>query len=81
MAITVAAIDAIRAHLATIPQKDETARELTRQDAIARMSAEIWPCGRINQDNCPHGYIDRSRCGEQLNPQLARSLPEVLTWR
>jgi hypothetical protein len=31
MAITVAAIEAIRAHLGTIPQKDETARELTRQ--------------------------------------------------
>jgi hypothetical protein len=81
MAITVVAIDAIRAHLATIPQKDETARELTRQDAIPGMSAEIWPCGRINQGHSPHGYIDRSRCGEQLNPQLARSLPEVLTWR
>jgi hypothetical protein len=37
MAITVAAIDAI----ATIPQKDETARELTRQEAIARMSTEV----------------------------------------
>jgi hypothetical protein len=41
MAITVAAIDAIRTHLATIPQKDETARELTRQEAIARMSTEV----------------------------------------
>ena len=81
MAITIAAIDAIRRHLATILQKDETARELTRRDAIARMSAEVWPCGRINQGHYPHGYIDRARCGEQLNPQLARSLPEVLTWR
>jgi hypothetical protein len=36
MAITVAAIDAIRAHLATIPQKDDTTSELTRQDAIAQ---------------------------------------------
>ena len=41
MAMTVAAIDAIRTHLATIPQKDETARELTRQEAIARMSTEV----------------------------------------
>jgi hypothetical protein len=41
MAMTVAAIDAIRTHLATIPQKDETALELTRQEAIARMSTEV----------------------------------------
>jgi hypothetical protein len=49
MAITVAAIDAIRAQLATIPPKDETAREVSRQDAMARMSTEVWPCGRVNQ--------------------------------
>jgi hypothetical protein len=36
MALTVAAIDAIPAHLATIPQKDDTPRELTRQDATAQ---------------------------------------------
>ena len=41
MAITVSAIDAIRTHLATIPQKDDTARELTRQEAIVRMSTEV----------------------------------------
>jgi hypothetical protein len=69
------------AHTSTIPQKDETASELTHQDSIAGMSAEIRPCGRINQGHGPHGYIDRPRWGEQLNPQLARSLPEVLTWR
>jgi hypothetical protein len=81
MAITVAAIDAIRTHRATLPQKDDTARELTRQEAIVRMSTVIWPRGRVDQGHDPYGYIDRSRCGEQLNPQLARSLPEVLTWR
>jgi hypothetical protein len=56
--ITVVAIDAIRRHLATIPEKDGTARDLTRQEAIARMSTEIWPCGRITQDHDRHGYID-----------------------
>jgi hypothetical protein len=81
MAITVAAIDAVRRHLATVPLKDDTTRELARQETLTRMSAEIWPGGRINHGRGPHGYIDRSRCGEQLNPQLARSLPEVLTWR
>jgi hypothetical protein len=81
MAITVAATDAIPRNLATILQKGETARVLIRQVAIARLSADVWPCGRINQGHYPYGYIDRSRCGEQLNPQLARSLPEVLTWR
>jgi hypothetical protein len=68
-------------HLATIPQKDEAARELTRHDALTRMSAAIWFRGRITQGHDPRGYIDRPRCGEQLNPQLAASLPEVLTWR
>jgi hypothetical protein len=81
MAITVAAIGAIGAHLATIPQKDDTARELTRQETLPRTSAEIWSCGWVNQGHDRHEYIDGSRCGEQLNPQLARSLPEVLTWR
>jgi hypothetical protein len=41
MAMTVGAIDAIRTHLSTIPQKNDTARELTRQEAIARMSSEV----------------------------------------
>jgi hypothetical protein len=41
MAITVAEIDAIRTELSAIPQKDDAARELNREDAIARMSAEV----------------------------------------
>ena len=41
MAITVAEIDAIRTKLAAIPQKDDAARELNREEAIARMSAEV----------------------------------------
>lgn len=41
MALTVAAVDAIRAKLATVPAKDDGARELTRPEAIARMADEI----------------------------------------
>lgn len=41
MALTVAAVDAIRAKLAIVPAKDDGARELTRQEAIARMADEI----------------------------------------
>lgn len=41
MAITVAAIDAICAELAAIPQKDASARELSRDEAIARMAAAV----------------------------------------
>lgn len=41
MALTVAAIDAIRARLAAIPAKNDGARELTRQEAVARMADEI----------------------------------------
>ena len=41
MGLTVAAVDAIRAKLATVPAKDDGARELTRQEAIARMADEI----------------------------------------
>jgi hypothetical protein len=36
-----AAVDAIRAKLATVPAKDDSAREVTRQEAIARMADEI----------------------------------------
>jgi hypothetical protein len=41
MAITVAAIDAIRTELAAIPQKDDAAREINREEAITRMSTEV----------------------------------------
>lgn len=41
MGLTVAAVDAIRAKLAILPAKDDGARELTRQEAIARMTDEI----------------------------------------
>jgi hypothetical protein len=41
MALTVAAVDAIRAKLAAVPAKDDSARELTRPEAIARMADEI----------------------------------------
>ena len=41
MAITVAAIDAICAELAAIPKKDDSARELNREKAIARMAAAV----------------------------------------
>jgi hypothetical protein len=42
MALTVAAVDAIRSDLAAIPAKDESAREVTRLEAIARMRGEIF---------------------------------------
>ena len=41
MALTVAVVDAIRADLAAVPAKDESAREVTRLEAIARMRGEI----------------------------------------
>ena len=41
MALTVAVVDAIRADLAAVPPKDESAREVTRLEAIARMRGEI----------------------------------------
>jgi hypothetical protein len=41
MALTVGAVDAIRARLAAIPHKDESAREVTRLEALARMRGEI----------------------------------------
>jgi hypothetical protein len=41
MAITIAAIDAICAELAAIPKKDDSARELNREEAIARMAAAV----------------------------------------
>src|SRR6266446_10866339 len=41
MALTVAAIDAIRGELAAIPKKDDSARELNREEAISRMSADV----------------------------------------
>lgn len=41
MALTVASVDAIRERLAAIPAKDDSARELTRQEALTRMADEI----------------------------------------
>jgi hypothetical protein len=41
MALTVAVVDAIRADLAAVPAKDESARELTRVEAVTRMRGEI----------------------------------------
>ena len=41
MALTVATVEAIRARLAAIPAKDDSARELTRQEAITRLADEI----------------------------------------
>ena len=41
MALTVAVVDAIRADLAAVPPKDESAREVTRLEAIARMRGEV----------------------------------------
>jgi hypothetical protein len=76
MAITVAAIGAFERPLATVPQKDDTARALTRRQA--RLCSFPWgPSPRPGPRSC----TGRSRCGEQLKPQLAHSLPEVLTWR
>jgi hypothetical protein len=42
MPLTVGAVDAIRARLETIPKKDETARQVTRLEAVARMKREIF---------------------------------------
>ena len=39
--MTVAIVDAIRADLAAVPPKDESAREVTRLEAIARMRGEV----------------------------------------
>ena len=41
MALTVAAVDAIRARLAALPPKDASAREVTRVEAVTRMRGEI----------------------------------------
>jgi hypothetical protein len=41
MALTVAAVDAIRADLAAVPPKEASAREVTRLEAIARMRGEV----------------------------------------
>ena len=41
MRLTVAAIEAIRADLAAVPPKDESAREVTRLEAIARVRGEV----------------------------------------
>ena len=41
MALTVAVVDAIRADLAALPPKDESAREVSRLEAIARMRGEV----------------------------------------
>lgn len=81
MAMTVAAIDPFPAHCATIPRKGHAAGELTRAEGGARVPAEIAPCRRVNQGPKPRWYIYHSRCGEQLNPQLAHFLPEVLPCR
>jgi hypothetical protein len=41
MALTVAGVDAIRADLAALPPKDESAREVSRLEAIVRMRGEV----------------------------------------
>ena len=41
MALTVAVVDAIRADLAALPPKDESAREVSRLEAIVRMRGEV----------------------------------------
>jgi hypothetical protein len=41
MAMTVAAVDALRIRLAAIPPKDESVREVTRVEAVMRMRGEI----------------------------------------
>jgi hypothetical protein len=41
MALTVAAVDAIRARLAAVPAKEASAREVTRVEAVTRMRGEI----------------------------------------
>jgi hypothetical protein len=41
MALTVAAVDAIRARLAAVGPKDASAREVTRVEAVTRMRGEI----------------------------------------
>ncbi len=41
MTLTVAVVDAIRADLAAVPPKDESAREVTRLEAISLMRGEI----------------------------------------
>jgi hypothetical protein len=41
MALTVAAVDAIRAELAAVPPKDASAREVTRLEALTRMRGEV----------------------------------------
>jgi hypothetical protein len=41
MALTVGVVDAIRARLAAIPRKDESARDVSRLEALARMRSEI----------------------------------------
>ncbi len=41
MTLTVAVVDAIRADLTAVPPKDESAREVTRLEAIARMRGEV----------------------------------------
>ena len=41
MGLTVAVVDAIRADLAALPAKDESAREVSRLEAIVRMRGEV----------------------------------------
>lgn len=41
MALTIAAVDAIRARLAAVPAKEASAREVTRVEAVTRMRGEI----------------------------------------
>jgi hypothetical protein len=41
MALTVAAVDEIRARLAAVPAKDASARAVTRVEAVTRMRGEI----------------------------------------
>ena len=41
MALTVAVVDAIRADLAALPAKDESAREVSRLEAIVLMRGEV----------------------------------------
>jgi hypothetical protein len=41
MALTVAAVDEIRARLAAVPAKDASARVVTRVEAVTRMRGEI----------------------------------------
>jgi hypothetical protein len=41
MALTVAAVDAIRSRLAAVPAKEASTREVTRVEAVTRMRGEI----------------------------------------